>query len=122
MRNGIIAVGVAFAVALAYIVGSRLSNEAIAVVVGALCGISASIPVSIALVIAAGNNWGKSQEPTDPNYGYEPRRYAAQPPVIFVTPPQAQMPYGYSPNPYYFPAHSTQASVEPREFKIIGEE
>ena len=38
--------------ALAFIVGPRISNEALAVVIGAVCGISASIPVCIALVIA----------------------------------------------------------------------
>jgi hypothetical protein len=123
MRNGLIIAGAAFAVALAYLVGSRLSNEAIAVVVGAMCGISASIPVSIALVIASGNNWGRREEPpSEPNYGYDPRRYMPQPPVIFVSPPQPQMPYGYSQNPYYFPAQAPQASGAPREFKIIGEE
>ena len=122
MKNGVIVVGATFAVALAYIVGSRLSNEAVAVVVGAVCGISASIPVSIALVIASSNNWGRREEPSQPSNGYEPRRYAPQPPVFIVSPPQAQMPYGYPQNPYYFPTPTSQAAFEPREFKIIGGE
>ncbi len=119
MKNGLIVAGAAFAVALAYVVGSRLSNEAIAVVVGAVCGISASVPVSIALVIASSNHWGRNEEPSEPCYDPSPRRYVPQPPVIIMAQPQAQMPYNYPQNPYYFPA---QPSVEPREFKIIGGE
>ncbi len=125
MKNGLIVAGVAFAVALAYVVGSRLSNEAIAVVVGAVCGISASVPVSIALVIASSNHWGRREESNEPYYEPSPRRYGysqPQPPVIIMTQPQQQMPYGYPQNPYYFPAQSAQPSVEPREFKIVGGE
>ncbi len=122
MKNGLIVAGVAFAVALAYVVGSRLSNEAIAVVVGAVCGISASVPVSIALVIASSNHWGKREEPNEPYYDPSPRRYMPQPPVIIMTQPQQQMPYGYPQNPYYFPVQAAQPSVEPRDFKIIGGE
>ena len=125
MRNGIIVAAIAFAVALAYIVGSRLSGEAIAVVVGAVCGISASIPVCIALVIASGSNWGRREESIEPDsarYGYDPRRYAQQPQIVFMSPPQTQMPYGYPPNPYYFPAPANDVALGPREFKIIGGE
>lgn len=55
MKMGIalVLVGVAIAIALVISAGSRLSNEAMAVVIGALCGISASIPVSIGLIIAS---------------------------------------------------------------------
>ncbi|MBI5028951.1 MAG: hypothetical protein HZB51_00385 [Chloroflexi bacterium] len=122
MKNGLIVAGAAFAVALAYVVGSRMSNEAIAVIVGAICGISASIPVSIALVIASSNHWGRREEPSESYYDPSPRRYVPQPPVIIMSSPQPQMPSGYPQNPYYFPAQSAQPSVEPREFKIIGGE
>jgi hypothetical protein len=85
--------------------------------------------VSIALVIASGNNWGRSEDTSataqwrEPNYGYEPRRYAPQPPVLFVSAPQSPMPYGgYPQNPYYFPTPTPEVALEPREFKIIGGE
>ncbi len=81
----------AFAVALAVIVGNRLSNEAIAVVVGAVCGISASIPVTIALVIAASKNWGREPEPREVEYDYGAYRYTPQlPPILLVSPPLSQ--------------------------------
>ncbi len=63
MRNGILVVAVTFAISLAIVVGNRLPGEALAVIVGAFCGISASIPVSIGLVIAASRNRGRETTP-----------------------------------------------------------
>ena len=123
MRNGIILVGIAFAVALAAVVGNRLSNDALAVVVGAVCGISASIPVTIGLVIAASRNWGHDESVREIGYDYGSNRYMPQPPmVIFAPPQQAQSPYGLMQNPYYFPPTLNDTSIGPREFKIIGGE
>lgn len=123
MRNGIILAGIAFAVALAYLVGSRLSDEAMAVVVGAVCGISASIPVSIGLIIATSNHWGRRDAPREIGYDYGAQRYAPQQPIFIVSPPQAPMPmpYGFPQNQYVVPP-SVPALGAPREFKIIGEE
>ena len=123
MRNGLTLAGIAFAVALAVIVGNRLSNEAMAVVVGAVCGISASIPVSIALVIAASKNWGRDAGPREIGYDYQSHRYAPQPPqILVVSPPQqAQPPYGFAPNQFYLPPGAPDVGA-PRDFKIIGDE
>jgi hypothetical protein len=124
MRNGLILAGIAFAVALAVIVGNRLSNEAMAVVVGAVCGISASIPVSLALVIAASRNWGREEGPREVEYDYGSHRYAPQPPQILVVSPsqQAPSPYGFPQNQYYLPPPIDDARSSPRQFKIIGDE
>ncbi len=123
MRNGIILAGIAFAVTLAVIVGSKLSSEALAVAVGALCGIAASIPVSIGLVIAASRNWGHNDEGyREVSYDYAAHRYTPQPPqMIFVTPQQSQTPYTYPQGQYYLPANAPMPGA-PREFKIVGEE
>ncbi len=127
MKNGIIIVGVTFAVALAYVVGSRLSDDALAVVVGTVCGISASIPVSIGLVIASSQNWGKRATPNEIGYDYGAHRFVPQQPMIIFAPPQnipgqpsMPMPYGYAP-PYVTPMNAPMLGA-PREFKIIGEE
>ena len=125
MRNGIILAGIAFAVALAVIVGNRLSSEAMAVVVGAVCGISASVPVSLALVIAASKNWGREETmPRDAPYGagYDVGAHRYAPPQILVVsaPPQAPSPYGFQ-NPYYLPPGAPDVGA-PRDFKIIGDE
>jgi hypothetical protein len=122
MRNGIILIGVVFAVALAAVVGSRLSNDALAVVVGAVCGMSASIPLMVGLVIAASRNWGQAESVREIGYDYGNNRFVPQPPMVIFAPPQAaQFPYGFPQNPYVTPM-SAPALGAPREFKIIGEE
>ena len=124
MRNGLILAGIAFAVALAVIVGNRLSNEAMAVVVGAVCGISASIPVSIALVIAASKNWGREEAPREIGYDYGAHRYAPQPPQILVVSPPQVNPSAYPTNsaPYYLPPQIDDPMLTSRQFKIVGDE
>jgi hypothetical protein len=130
MRNGLILVGIAFAVALAVIVGNRLSNEAMAVVVGAVCGISASIPVSIALVIAASKNWGHEEAPRETGYDqghlgdYGAHRYAPQPPQILVVSPPPTPPPAYRqyPGALYYPPQIDESPYTSREFKIVGDE
>lgn len=52
MKRGIL-VGICIIIAFAYLFGQKLSNDETAVAIGAFCGISASIPVSIGLIIAA---------------------------------------------------------------------
>jgi len=124
MRNGILFIGIAFAVALAVIIGNRLSAEAMAVVVGAVCGISATIPVSLGLVIAASHHWGVREAPREIEYDYGTQRYTAQPPMIIFAPPQAPAaPYGLTPQQYYLPPGAADlGAAYPREFKIVGEE
>ncbi len=127
MRNGIILAGIAFAVTLAVIVGNKLSSEALAVAVGALCGIAASIPVSVGLVIAASRNWGHTEErPREIEREYpqrQPQHYPQQPQVIVVAPPQIQQPpYGYPNQPYYFPPPANGNPYDSREFKVVGDE
>ena len=102
---GLMLVGIALAVTFAIVVVGRLSDEAIAVVVGAMCGISASIPVSIGLVIAA--NQSRQSEPAYPR---------AQRPSVVIVPNPAPM-FRYGATAYCLP--SPQA-VAP-ECKIIRE-
>ena len=122
MKNGIFIIGIVFAATLAYIVGNRLSNEAMAVVVGALCGISASIPVSIALYIAASKNWGRAEKLGEEPNDYASRAYVPQPPFVLFAPPLNPPQYPQTP-PYYFPTPlRNDNAIESREFKIIGKE
>lgn len=123
MRNGILIVSLGFAITLAILVGNRLSNEAMSVLVGALCGISATLPVSLALFIAANRNWGRSEiERETPNPRPYAQPYPPQPQVIVLAP--SQMPnqaYGL-PSQFYLPPPGADAASNTREFKIIGEE
>jgi hypothetical protein len=118
-RNAALLVMLAFAVTLAIIVGNRLSNEAMAVLVGALCGISATLPVSVALLIAATRNWSRGEMRREE---FDARPYAAQPPVIMIAPPQMAQwqPGAYAEQQFFAP--SMPAPGAPRDFKIVGEE
>lgn len=124
MRNGVWLIGIVFAGSLAYVVGNRLSSEAMAVAVGALCGISASIPVSIALYIAASRNWGRdATAPADEMREYTPRGYTApQPPFVVVSPPQfSSLQFQQQLEPL-LPAPISNNTMESRNFKIVGED
>ncbi len=126
MRNGIVLVGMAFAVTLAVVVANRLSEQALAVAVGALCGIAASVPVSIAFVIAASRNWGRPEtvvQASARRLDSEPPRYPQpQQPVIVIAPPQPNSAaYPFSNGSYYIPPQPNEPESG-REFKIIGDE
>jgi hypothetical protein len=89
---------------LGVVIGTRMSSDAIAVLVGVIAGVAASIPC--ALLLMAVTRRRESQEDVqaygEPSYGaqYEAPRYGSPrtaPPVIVVTPgamPQQQLPYG----------------------------
>ena len=100
-----------FSVALAVVVGMRMSAEAMAVVIGVVCGVGSSIPMSalILLLTRRPQPRMRSEEPA-----FQPR-----PPVVVVTPPAAQ-PQAHWPG--YAPVYPAAAMPAPREFRVIGEE
>ncbi len=116
LRNAGLLVALVFAVTMAIMIGNRLSNEAMAVLVGALCGISATLPVSLALLVAINKNWGRPQPHREE---YEPR--PPQPPVFVIAPPQAP-PWqpNYPLDQVYLPPNAPTPGA-PREFKIVGD-
>ena len=72
----------AFAVTLAVVVGNRLSNESLAVLAGAVCGVGAAIPTSLLIVAVARRRDEPRAQATMPQGPY--------PPVVVVTPPGGQ--------------------------------
>jgi len=98
----------AFAVTLAVIVGSRLSNESLAVLAGATCGVGAAIPTSL-LIIAVVR---RREEPRE----RQPTPQGAYPPVVVVTPPGGQQrPDAWNALP---PSWSAPAQ---RHFTVVGD-
>ncbi|HDD23938.1 MAG TPA: hypothetical protein ENF52_00675 [Chloroflexi bacterium] len=121
---GMMAIG--FAVTLAIVVGNRLSDEALAVLAGAVCGVGAAIPTSLLIVVV-------SRRRDNPSEGSRRRTSAtaltaahpAYPPVVVVAPPSGS-PYGrsWSGNDWRTLASSPMAawpdgSME-RRFTIVG--
>ena len=85
-------VAVAFAVTLAVVVGNRLSEEALGVLAGAVCGVGAAIPTSLIVVAVSRRqrDEGSSRQTgaREREMDYEPRH--AYPPVVVVSPDRGQ--------------------------------
>jgi hypothetical protein len=105
---GTLVVG-AFAVTLAIVVGNRLSDEALAVLAGAVCGVGAAIPTSL-LVVAVSRRRDeegeKRAQPSAPQGTY--------PPVVVVAPGGQQRPNGWNGLP------SSLAAPAQRDFTVVG--
>jgi len=127
MKRSIVVIGVVFAVALAVVIGNRMSADAMAVVVGIVCGVLASIPTSLLLIWALGRR-GQGANTETAGAG----RFGAgtpYPPIVVVNPGSG---HGFSPTGTYgqgYGAHtvspmdpSLSAPSGPRTFKVVGEE
>ena len=112
-RNLGILLGVIFVVTLAIVVGKRMSAEAMAVVVGVVCGVAASIPTSVLLLLAVSR---RERQPVDDRAQAGAER--SYPPVVVVQggghpglPPGAGA--GYWPTAMSGPAAQ-------RDFHVVG--
>jgi hypothetical protein len=142
-RTGVILAFIVAAAVLAYQIGSRLSDEAIMTIVGVLCGIGASIPVSIGLLLALTrerSTYADDREadvisdvapapynvyrPDSPPHQVPPQ-VPQMPQIIVVAPPQQPLPPNGLPYGNYLPPQTNAALPPPmqeRTFKIVGEE
>ncbi len=101
---------VAFGVALAVVIGVRLEQAALAVLVGVVCGVGASIPTSLLIVTIMRRQDQRVHEQRRRN------TYQTQPqsPVVVVTPSNApQLPQ---------PMNWSAPAPAQRQFTVIGEE
>jgi len=112
-KRVIVALGLAFAATLAIVVGKQMSTEAMAVVIGVVCGVAASIPTSVVLLVVLTRRERQG--------GDERRRglpQGASPPVVVIQggTPQA-LPQGMQAG--YWPPPMQGAPVE-RQFYVVG--
>ena len=109
-QSGILGV-VAFGVALAVIVGIRLEQAALAVIIGVICGVSASIPTSLLIVAIL-----RRRDAQETRRHTQHSAPAPQPPqIVVVTPPQMRAGNNW-PEEYSLPVPGQ------RQFAIIGDE
>ncbi len=102
----------AFGLTLAVVVGQRLSDQAMAVLAGSVCGVAASIPPSLLIIWVT----RRKQEPRMPYAG-------PYPPVVVVQPPTAYPPgVGERGGRYLPPAYAQMNIPVQREFVVVGEE
>ena len=115
MKRFMFIAGIVFVVTIAVVMGTRMSPDALAVVIGIICGVLASIPTSAMLV------WVMRQrdKQVEMQMG-QMRPLAGQYPPVVVVNGQGTNGYGG--------AYSTSAltagapSMGPRNFKVIGQE
>jgi len=105
-------VGVTFVVTLAIVIGWRMSPDAMAVVVGIVCGVLASIPTSTLLV------WVMRQRDKQMEAHLQTRSYGNFPPVVVVN-GQGTNGYGNGTMASPLPAGTLSGA---RNFKVIGQE
>jgi hypothetical protein len=118
MRKVAIAVLLAFAVTLAVVIGNRMNAEAMAVVVGVVCGVAAGIPMS-ALLIWVMTRRSRQEANEAESRGLQDPHRGAYPPVVVIqggTP----APSGLLP-PFYASQPMAQEAVH-RQFRIVGEQ
>ena len=101
-------VAMAFAVTLAVMVGSRLSDEALAVLAGAVCGVGAAIPTSLLIVAVSRRRDERRMQSPAPQQG-------PYPPVVVVAPPGVQQ----RPNEWNVLPPSLAAPMQ-RHFTVVG--
>lgn len=98
---------VTFTVTLAAIIGNRLSDESLAVLAGAACGVGAAIPTSL-LVVAVSRKRDEHRETLAVPQG-------TYPPVVVVAPSGGQ----YMPNSWNALPPSISAPMQ-RNFTVVG--
>ncbi|MFQ5613822.1 MAG: hypothetical protein ACE5H9_17010 [Anaerolineae bacterium] len=118
MKRLIYLVGIAFGVSMAAIIGTRMSSDAMAIVVGIVFGVTASIPTSL-LIAYILRQRDASQRDMNGSPGYRNGLGGHYPPVVVVTPPSNGS-HPYAPS---MPALPVPTSISgSRSFKIIGQE
>ena len=109
-KRVLVGVVVVFVAVLAVIIGQRMSTDAMAVVIGVIFGVAASIPTSLLIVAVT----RRAQEER------EVYRGQAQPPVIVVNPGGGTVSPWFT--PFGQPMLPPMMEGEPtRRFRVVGE-
>lgn len=113
MKKFLLVIGVAFTVTLAVVIGTRLSPDAMAVVVGIVCGVLASIPMTAILV------WTLRVRDRQLEAQLGPQRMMGQyPPVVVVNGQGTNGSGSYAP----LALSSSNGANGSRSFKVVGQE
>jgi anti-sigma factor RsiW len=112
IKQMVAALGLVFAVTLAIIVGKQMTTEAMAVVIGVVCGVLAGIPTSVLLLVALSRRDSlRAREETAARQA--PANY---PPVVVIQGGGTGQP---ALNSGYWPAPNAAPLVS-RQFHVVG--
>jgi hypothetical protein len=135
----VILLAVAFVVTLGVVVGTRMSSDAIAVLVGVIAGVAASIPCALLLLAVTRRQETRAPDPYSTRAPASRQRGAAfesgvyprqsMPPVIVVTPgsagPQQIAPWSTAPGPAdaaNLMGYNSEPPRGQRQFRVMGYE
>jgi hypothetical protein len=104
-------VSVVFAVVFAAGLSQRLSDQAVALLVGVVCGMGAGIPVSLLIVWASRRRGGQVRPPVTQSGGY--------PPVVVLQPPRADR---LPEQPLNWQNSLMRGALGERRFTVVGGE
>ena len=113
MRQIAIVLATVFVIALAVVVGKRMSAEAMAVVVGVVCGVAAGIPTSILLLVV----FTRRDRQRIEEMQQQVRRRDYPPVVVIQGGSQQALPPG--PQGGYWPAPAPGPATH-RQFHVVG--
>ena len=115
MKAFLTLVVVAFCVTLAVVIGNRMSTEAMAVVIGVVCGVAASIPMSLLILILTGR--------TGRGNGGQAEAQRSYPPVVVIQGGQPlSLPSMGGMAPYPSLANPSWQQGQGAEFRVVGDE
>ena len=131
MRRLIAVAIVAGGVTLAVMIGQRMSTDAMAVVIGVVFGVAASIPTSLLIVAATRGQRDPSRHAAhSQSWGPDPKPLPAAPQIIVVSPPM--QPGGHTTTPWLASGSGMPQLAPPQEaffvgdtsrrFKVVGED
>jgi anti-sigma factor RsiW len=104
-------VALTFAVTLAVVIGNRLSDQALAVLAGAVCGVGAAIPTSLLVVVVS----RRRDERRVPLSAQPSMQHGVYPPVVVVAPPGGQQRVGD-----WNALSPPLTAPTPRQFTVVG--
>ena len=117
LKQALMVLGAVFVGVLAIVIAKQMSAEAMAVVVGVICGVAAAIPTSILLLVVLTRSERRRIEED------ERRRrsgYGQYPPVVVIQggAPQQSLPPGYWPAPGIHPELVDQEA----SYRVLGQD
>ncbi len=110
MKRALFVMGVVFAATLAIIFGTRVSPDALGIVIGVILGVAAGVPTTLLAVFIL------TRSPRHDSERYPGAGLPQSPPVVIVTGQGPPQPYPSSPPP------ALSAAPSRRSFTIIGDE
>jgi len=112
IKHVLVLVGLVFAITLAIVVGKKMSAEAMAVVVGVVCGVAAAIPTSVLLLVV----FTRRDRQQSSDMDARSRQYGSPPVVVIQGGAPQALP---GPQAGYWPAAQPGPAMN-REFHVVG--